>query len=191
MAQNRTITLQNQISKAAVELLIILAGSCFLALLSQVAIPLPMTPVPMTLQTLGVFLLAAVLGSRRAAYSVLAYLIQGTCALPVFAGGIANPLWFLEPKAGFLASFAIVAFLIGRLVEKRRDATTLYFLCAFTLGQLVIFAVGMLWLALYVGMPKAFVFGVVPFLSGAGVKICTATLLLKGYYASRKSSLTK
>lgn len=179
MEKNHTVALHHPFSQIWFHFLVVLAGSCFLAVLSQLVIPLPMTPVPMTLQTLGVFLLAGVLGSQRATYSVLTYLIQGTCGLPVFAGGVSNPLWFLEPKAGFLASFVIAAFIIGKLIEKRRAANSLYLLGVLALGQLVIFFIGMSWLALYVGIPKAVAFGILPFLSGAGVKICAATLLLR------------
>ena len=166
------------------EILFALGGSCFLVLLSQVAIPLPFTPVPLTLQTFGVFLLAGFLGSRRSVYSILAYLLQGCCGLPVLAGYMANPLWFIEPKAGFLFSFIAAAFLIGKLVEKRKP-TFFILLFSLTAGQLVISGIGMLWLSLTFGLSKAFYFGVFPFLSGAAIKIVAAALCLKGYALCR------
>jgi biotin transport system substrate-specific component len=183
MDQTRTIS--THFTKIGVGCLITLLGSVFLAILSQIAIPLPFTPVPLTLQTLGVFLLGGVLGSRRACYSVLGYLIQGCCGLPVFAGGLANPLWVLGAKAGFLLSFIAAALLIGRLIEKRASPSFLYLLYALTLGQLVIFAIGMSWLSFFVGLPKAFLFGVLPFLSGAALKITAGALCLKGYAMCR------
>ncbi len=167
------------------EVLIALGGSCFLAVLSQLAIPLPFTPVPLTLQTLAIFLLSGILGSRRAVYGVLAYLVYGGCGLPVLAGGASNPLWFVEPKAGFLFSFIVAAFVIGKLLEKRSRTNLLYVLFALMLGQLIISGIGMLWLSLYVGLNKAFYFGVAPFLSGAAIKILAAALCLKGYSLCR------
>jgi biotin transport system substrate-specific component len=161
--------------------IVVFFGSCFLAILSQLAIPLPFTPVPLTLQTLGVFLLGGVLGSRLATYSVLAYLAQGSCGLPVFAGGLAGPLWLFDAKAGFLISFIIAAFLIGKMIEKRPSANLLYILFSLFLGQLMISATGMAWLSFYVGLHQAFLFGVLPFLSGAAVKITSAALILKGH----------
>ncbi len=179
MAQSAIIQIQTQVGKISNELLIASLGGVFLALLSQVAFPIPFTPIPVTLQTLAVFLLAGFLGSKRAATSVIAYLAQGSVGLPVFAGGLANPLWFLDPKAGFLVSFIAAAFLIGKLVEKRCNPPFIYFLSALTLGQIVMFAIGAGWLSFFVGMDKAIAFGVVPFISGAMLKIVVASLLLK------------
>jgi len=181
MAYAKTLQREKIIDLLSKEVLIVLGGSCFLAILSQLAIPLPFTPVPLTLQTFAVFLLAGILGSRRAVYSVLAHLVQGCCGLPVLAGGTTNPLWFAEPKAGFLFSFLAAVFLIGKLLEKRDRATLLYIALSLSLGQLAISGIGMLWLSLYFGLSKAFYFGVAPFLSGAAIKITAATLCLKGY----------
>jgi biotin transport system substrate-specific component len=91
------------------DLLIAGVGSCFLALMSQVAFPIVGTPVPVTLQTLAVFLLGGILGSRRAAYSVIGYLIQGSLGLPVFAGGVSNPLWILSPREDFYSLLSALA----------------------------------------------------------------------------------
>lgn len=181
MAQNEVLAVSKPKTSFLVDLLIAGLGSCFLALMSQVAIPLPMTPIPVTLQTLAVFLLGGILGSRRGVYSVIAYLIQGCCVLPVFAGGVANPLWILGPQAGFLISFSIAAFVIGKMVERKPQADILYIVGALIVGQLVIFGLGMAWLAFYVGPFKAFICGVVPFLSGAGLKIIAGSLALRLY----------
>jgi biotin transport system substrate-specific component len=185
MAQTRTIIRQKSQTSIIGEIGICLAGSIFLALMSQVAFPLPFTPIPFSLQTLAVFLLGGVLGSKRAGFSVLAYLVQGSCGLPVFAGGLANPLWLLDVKAGFIASFLVAAFMIGKLLEKNPRENLFYLLGTLCLGQTVIFALGMGWLSFYSGLEKAFVFGVVPFLSGAMVKIGAAASILKGYQLMR------
>lgn len=158
-----------------------LLGSIFLALMSQLAIYLPISPVPVTMQTLGVFLLGGLLGSKRGTLSVISYLAQGTAGLPVFAGGMANPLWFCDPKAGFLLSFIAASFLIGKMTELKPHAGLLYILLALTIGQMAIFIIGTSWLALFVGPTKAYLFGVIPFLCGAGCKILAGSFFLKGF----------
>lgn len=188
MAQNEILSIPRAKHRVAVELMVACLGSCFLAVMSQVAILLSMTPIPVTLQTFAVFLLGGILGSRRAVYSVLAYLIQGCCLLPVFAGGVSNPLWILGPHAGFLISFAAGAFIIGKMVEKNRRSNILYILMALTLGQMVIFAIGMGWLSCYIGLEKAFLCGVLPFLSGAALKIVAASVVIRGYHSLRGES---
>jgi biotin transport system substrate-specific component len=160
-------------------------GSCFLAIMSQFSIPLIVTPVPLTLQTLAVFILGGILGGRRAAYSVIAYLIQGCCLLPVFAGWVSNPLWIMGPQAGFLISFVIASFVIGKMIEKKPGAHILYYVGALVVGQLVIFGLGMAWLSFYVGVSKAFLFGVVPFLSGAALKIIVGSLVIRFFLSYR------
>lgn len=188
MAQNDVLTVSRHKNRILVELLIAAAGSCFLAFMSRFSIPL-ITPVPLTLQTLAVFILGGVLGGRRATYCVLAYLVQGCFALPVFAGGASNPLWILGPQAGFLISFVIAAFVIGKMIEKRTGAHLLYYAGVLVMGQLVIFGVGMAWLSFYVGVSKAFLFGVVPFLSGAALKIIAGCLVIQCYRGRRCAKL--
>jgi len=181
MTKNDVLAAVRPKSKFFIELMIACVGSCFLAIMSQFAISLVGTPVPVTLQTLAVFLLGGILGSRRAAYSVIAYLIQGCCFLPVFAGGVVNPLWIMSPLAGFLISFVIAAFLIGKIIERKPQGHILYIVGALVVGSLVIFGLGMIWLSFYVGVSKAFLFGVVPFLSGAALKIMVGSLVIRFY----------
>lgn len=185
MSQNDALVADKPKSRILVELMIAGLGSCFLAIMSQLSIPLIVTPVPLTLQTLAVFILGGVLGGRRGAYSVIAYLIQGCCLLPVFAGGISNPLWIMGPQAGFLISFVIAAFVIGKMIERRPQAQIVYYVGALVVGQVVIFGLGMAWLSLYLGVSKAFMCGVVPFLSGAALKIMAGSLVIH-FYRSRK-----
>jgi biotin transport system substrate-specific component len=188
MAQNEVLSIPRAKHRVVVELMTACLGSCFLAVMSQIAIPLSMTPIPVTLQTFAVFLLGGVLGSRRAVYSVLAYLIQGCCLLPVFAGGVSNPLWILGPHAGFLISFAVGAYIIGKMIEKHRKRSIFYILMALASGQMAIFAIGMGWLSFYIGLEKAFLYGVLPFLPGAALKITAASVVIRGYHSLRKES---
>lgn len=188
MSATKIANISDRMGKIVQEVLIAMMGAAFLSLLSQAAIPLPFTPIPLTLQTLAVFLLGGTLGSSRAVYSILIYLAQGCCGLPVFAGGAVQPLWFLGPQAGFLWSFIPAAYLIGALIEKRPRPPLLYLFFSLLAGQSVISIIGMLWLALYVGLSKAFLFGVLPFLSAAAIKIGAGSLTLKGLSLCKRAT---
>ena len=159
----------------------VLLGSIFLGLMSQISLPLPFTPVPVSLQTLAVFLLAITLGSRKAPLAVIAYLIQATIGLPVLAGGLSNPLWLLLPKAGYSLSFVLAVFLVARLFERQNSITFFKSWVNLLVGQIAIFTVGSLWLSCFFGLEKAFFMGVVPFISGAAMKITFTACLTKAF----------
>lgn len=93
----------------------ILFGSLFLALFSQLAIPLWFSPVPLTMQTFAVLLLGALLGSKRGPLAVALFLAEGACGLPFFAGGTAG---ISGATAGYLIGFVLCAFLVGFLLER-------------------------------------------------------------------------
>ncbi len=160
---------------------LVLAGSLLIALSAQVAIPLPFSPVPVTGQTMAVLLVGALLGRRRGSLAVLVYIAQGLAGLPVFAGGAAGPARLLGPTGGYLVGVVLGAYLVGLLAERgwdRRVGTTA---AAMALGNVVIYAVGALWLAVFVGgLVPALTAGVLPFIPGDLVKIAAAALLLPG-----------
>ena len=126
---------------------LVLAGSWLLALLAQPEIPLPFSPVPITLQTLGVLLIGALLGPQLAIWSLLLYLSQGLAGLPVFSGGGAGPAHLLAMLAGNLViylcgaawlavslpgvdfgravSLGVVPFLLGDLIKAVTAASAL------------------------------------------------------------------
>lgn len=175
------------VSPRLVTLLSIVAGSIFIGLMAQVRIELPFTPVPISMQTFAVCVLAGVLGSRRAALSMMTYLVEGTCGLPVFAGGVVDPVWFLTPRAGYLLAFVGAAFVIGLLTERRQSPGFLYLLLSLLVGEAIILTAGSSWLATFVGVDKALAMGVIPFLPGAAVKITAAAAALRGYNLARSS----
>ena len=166
-------------------MLTIAAGSVFLALMAQVRVPLPFTPIPVSMQTLAIFLLGATLGSRRAALSVTAYLVEGSCGLPVFAGGVVDPVWFMTPRAGYLLAFIAAAFVIGFLIEKRRSPGFFYLLASLVVGEAIILSIGSCWLGAFVGMDNAVAMGALPFLPGAAVKVTAAASAIRGYHIAR------
>jgi biotin transport system substrate-specific component len=162
------------------------AGSILLAFISQFYIPLPFTPVPISLQTVGVFILGGLLGPFRGFLSVFLYLLEGSLGLPVFAGGLAKPLWFSASTAGFLFSFLITVPIISKLLKQKLHQSWIYIFTSLSIAQIIIFLFGMGWLACSVGVKKAFLLGVAPFLVGAFVKIGVGTLILKGVFSTKE-----
>src|SRR5512132_4009477 len=103
--------------RAALGLLPAVGASLAIALAAQVAVPLPFTPVPLTLQTLAVLLASAALGMRRGALAVALYLAEGLAGLPVFASFSSGPAPFLGPTGGYLVGFLPAAAIVGALAE--------------------------------------------------------------------------
>lgn len=154
-------------------------GSLLLTLSAKTHIPF--WPVPMTMQTFAVLVLAMVYGPRLGTATVLLYLMEGAAGLPVFSGtpdkgiGIA---YMAGPTGGYLVGFLAAAGLLGFLNTRGWDRSLLTTLAAMTLGTLVILGLGYSWLATLIGFEKAWVFGVQPFLWGAVFKIGLATAIL-------------
>src|ERR1700722_2092876 len=106
--------------EAARQVALVVGASLFVALCARIAIPLmPLTPVPLTVQNLGVLLVGLVLGSRRGFAGLALYLIEGALGMPVFSptgpGGIAQ---LLGPTGGFLMAYPFVAFIAGYIFER-------------------------------------------------------------------------
>lgn len=162
-----------------VSLLQVIVGSIFLGLLSQIALSLPFTPVPLSMQTLGVALLTLSLGWRKATLAVGAFLLQATAGLPVLAGGLSNPLWMIGPKAGYLIGFMLSAYIVGRMIEKRQNNSFIKNWLILSLNEGIILFSGALWLSLFVGWENTIALGVLPFLPGALIKITIAASSIK------------
>ncbi|MEA3339828.1 MAG: biotin transporter BioY [Chloroflexota bacterium] len=157
---------------------LILCGSLFIALSAWVAIPLPFSPVPVTGQTLSVLLVGALLGSRRGSLCLLAYLAEGAFGLRVFAGGMAGLAHLVGPRGGYLVGFVAAAYVTGLLAEREWDRQTGTTLLAMLLGNVAIYAFGLPWLAIFVGIEKALPLGFYPFIAGDLAKLALAALLL-------------
>lgn len=158
--------------------LLVVGGSVLMALMAQIVIPLPFTPVPITGQTFGVLLTGALLGSRRGALSVVLYLLEGVLGLPVFAGGASGPGRLLGPTGGYLLGFVAAAWVTGYLCERGWDRRVLSATLAMGIGNGVIYLFGLLWLAYFVGPGRALMAGLWPFIPGDVVKIAMAAFAL-------------
>jgi biotin transport system substrate-specific component len=152
-------------------------GAAFVGIAAQIAIPLPFTPVPLTLQTFAVLLVGASLGSLRGALSMVVYLLAGMVGVPWFAEGSSG---FASASFGYILGFIVAAFIVGRLAERGASTTALRSAGLMVVGNIAIYAVGVTWLkfAIDVDWATAMSLGVVPFLIGDAVKIALAAGLL-------------
>ncbi len=157
---------------------LVLAGSLLVALFAQIAIPLPFSPVPVTGQTFAVLLTGVLLGSRRGSLALLTYLAEGAMGLPVLAGGAAGLARLTGPTGGYLVGFVAAAWLVGRLAERGWDRRMESTLLAMLLGNAVIYAFGLPWLARFVGADRVFDLGLLPFLPGDLGKVLLAAASL-------------
>ena len=157
---------------------VIIFGSLFVTVSSQIAFYLPFTPVPITGQTFAVLLIGAVLGSRRGGLSLALYVLEGMLGLPVFAGGTGGMAVLLGPTAGYLIGFIPAVILVGYLSEKGFDRNWISMFFALFLGLSVIYLFGVIRLFSFVGKEKVFLLGVAPFLVGDVLKTGMVMILI-------------
>jgi biotin transport system substrate-specific component len=159
-------------------ILLAIAGALVVALAAQVEVPLPFTPVPITLQPLAVLVVGGVLGSSGGAAALITYLAMGMMGLPVFAGGGGGAHYLLGLTGGYLLAFPVAALVTGWLTRSE-SAGALRVLLACAAGMVVIHVGGVAQLAILGGDPtQAFRLGFVPFLTNDLVKIGLAAALL-------------
>ena len=156
---------------------LVVGGTLFVALSALVVIPLPFTPVPLSLQTFAVLLTGAALGSRRGALSMALYLLAGVAGVPWFS---AHQSGWAFATFGYVVGFVAAAWLVGRLAEAGADRQVLKTAGMMVLGNVVIYAFGVAGLMAYTGMDLATALakGVAPFLVGDLIKIAVAAALL-------------
>lgn len=160
-------------------LLLIVSGSLLIAILAQVKIVLPFTPVPITGQTFGVLLIGAALGSKRGAAAMVLYITEGAMGLPFFAGGGSGPGILTGATAGYLIGFVGAAYVAGWLAEQGLERSVRTSIIPFLVGTLIIYACGVAWLSIMLGsFSKAVTLGIVPFLLGDTIKLIAASLVL-------------
>jgi biotin transport system substrate-specific component len=166
--------------RTARRVLAVAAFALATAFAAHVRVPLPLTPVPVTLQTLFVILSGVLLGPRLGAASQLAYLGMGIAGLPVFAAGIGVAA-LVGPTGGYLLAFPAAAFVAGLLAGPagRRGVTDgLRLVAGLAVASLLILTSGAAWLGVLTGdMAGALALGLVPFLIGDLIKVSLAALI--------------
>jgi biotin transport system substrate-specific component len=132
---------------------IVITASLFVALCARVTVPLPFTPVPLTLQNFGVLAVGLLLGSRRGFAALSLYLVEGAFGLPVFSPSIVLGVGIariLGPTGGFLMAYPLVAFVAGWIYEQKTEQSSRRFgwaALSAVAAELVLFAGGLSWLA--------------------------------------------
>lgn len=171
LSKNRVLSIDNTLLKQFIGVTLF---SLLTAAGAWIEIPLPFTPVPITLQTVFVILAGASLGANRGALSQIMYLFYGICGLPVFAGGASSFAQLLGPTGGYLLGFPVAAFLTGLMVS--REKSFYWNLGACIIGSIPILIIGSVQLNILTGgnMAEAFKLGFIPFLAGDFIKCVIA-----------------
>ena len=157
---------------------IVLVG-VFVAIISICAwISIPMVPIPITLQTLGVFITASILGAKLGTVSIIIYILLGAVGLPVFSNFTGGFGILLSPTGGFIIGFIFTALTIGIITSFKNSILTNTL--AMLLGLLLCYLFGTVWYCIYANVDfiTAVLVCVVPFLFGDAIKIIVASILV-------------
>ncbi|MEY4312262.1 MAG: hypothetical protein RLZZ571_1032 [Actinomycetota bacterium] len=168
---------KNSLTRSAV----LVAGLVGLTAVSaQIALPLPFTPVPLTLQTFAVLAGAAALGAERAVIAQVSYIVLALAGLPILAGGASGATKVMGATGGYLLGFVVASYLVGKIAERGATVKVRSTVLAYAIGTAVIYTLGALWLAQFTGkgLVWAITNGVVPFLIGDAIKAVAAGAVL-------------
>jgi biotin transport system substrate-specific component len=185
----RTGSLQDSLSG---KVILVVAASVFVAICAHLSIPLPFTPVPLTLQNFAVILVGMMLGPVAGFSAMVLYLAEGAMGLPVFTphsvGGVAH---LLGPNAGYLLSYPLAAATAGWVVRLMQRVTSRFRsgLVAATVASAPIFILGAGWLAhlLHLSAFATWIMAIAPFLPGEVVKIMAAAGIFSSVQRWRRS----
>jgi len=142
-------------------------------------ISIPLYPIPLSLQSLFTLLAAMILGSVMGALSQIIYVLLGVIGLPVFAGFKAGIGILFGPTGGFLLGFIISAYIIGKIVELKKEKNIFYYFLVGIIGTIILYIIGITQLSLVtgIGIEKAITVGMLPFLPGDILKIIAASFI--------------
>lgn len=154
---------------------IVIGASAVIAVCARLVLPLPFTPVPLTLANFGVLLVGLALGSKRGFAAAALYLAWGAMGLPVFSpAGVGGVAQLLGPTGGYLLAYPVVAFAAGWLSE-RGVASFGRNIVAGSAAEIILFSAGIAWLAVVTrSWQRALAFGLLPFLFAEVVKVMIA-----------------
>ncbi|VEJ10121.1 biotin transporter BioY [Actinobacillus delphinicola] len=179
--QTKFFFIDNSLKVTAIKAII---GSLFIALLAQVSIPLQ--PVPITGQTLGVTIVGFAFGKRAGVASVALYLLEGALGLPVFANGSSGIAAFFGPTGGYLYGFLATAYILGYFSDK---GILNYPMAAFfiaIIASATTFVFGLFQLSFFVPADKVLEYGFTPFIAGGLLKALIASFTVSGAYKLSK-----
>ncbi|RXW33531.1 biotin transporter BioY [Propioniciclava flava] len=159
------------------DIALVLGGTALITASAFVIVPLPFTPVPIALSTFTVMATGAALGPLRGTLSAALYVLIGMLGAPVFANGHSGVAF---PTFGYLIGYVIAAWVVGQLARHQADRRVGTTLALGALGTLILYACGVPWLAVSLGIDlgMAIQLGVVPFLIGDTLKVLALAGLL-------------
>ena len=168
---------QSRVARALRDVLLVLGAAGFVGALAQISVHLSFTPVPITGQTLGVLLAGTALGWRRAAASMAVYAVAGVAGVPWFAGASSG---YAGASFGYIVGFFFAATACGYLAGRGADRSVLQSVPAMIVGEIIIYAFGLTWLALdaHLGAAATLRDGFTPFVAGDAIKAGVAAGLL-------------
>jgi biotin transport system substrate-specific component len=172
-------TPQERTLEASRQVALVVGASLLVALCARITLPLmPLTPVPLTMQNMGVLLVGLLLGSRRGFAALVLYLVEGMVGLPVFSpagpGGVAQ---LFGITGGFLLAYPFVAFLAGYIFE-RGTKSFLRAVVASFLAEILLFAGGLTWLYAFThSLAKAAYLGLYWFVAAEVIKVMLAAAI--------------
>jgi biotin transport system substrate-specific component len=160
------------------DMALVLVSVGLLAVFANIRIPL--WPVPVTLQTFGVFLIAFFFGARKGALTMAAYLLAGISGVAVFTGYKSGMAALIGPTGGYIIGFIFMAFFIGLMIEKGFGRTVKSVLICMLVGEIILYICGLTGLWFYLGdvsFLKVLELGFFPFVIGDVLKIAAAAAL--------------
>lgn len=170
LAKTKNLTLSTPLS--------IVTGSLFVALAAQAEIPLPFSPVPICMASFAVLLTGALLGAKKGAFALLAYLMEAAMGLPVLSGGAGGISWLFGPTGGYLVGYVAAAWAAGYFVEKGFCTSFAKSFFWMIVASAAIFAFGLLQLSFFVGTNVLCATGLLPFIPGDLVKCAAIATIL-------------
>lgn len=161
-------------------------GILLLAVLAQVAIPVPFSPVPITGQTLGVLCLGLLYGRKLGLTTILGYIALGSIGLPLFAKG-GSGLLFFSPSGGYLIGYIFAVVVSGYLAEKGWTKSSGKLLLTMLIAEAFIYAFGLLQLSFFIPSETVLSAGLYPFIMGDLIKMALVALILPLGWKLKKS----
>lgn len=193
MAKLTAVAQQNRVSHVALQLATIVAASLFVAVCARFSVPLPFTPIPLTLANFAVLAVGLSLGSRAGCAALVLYLAEGLAGLPVFSpagpGGLAQ---LLGPTGGYLMAYPAAALLAGLFAERLPRKFAFASLAGLG-GNVVVFAGGIAWLMTltHISFRQAASFAFYPFVFAEVAKIIAAAGLARTQMVQRLTGSTR
>lgn len=180
MSISSTATLRGALitrSTVSTKITLVVGGTAFLALMAQIAVPVPGSPVPVTGQTLGALLLGSAYGASLGFTTFATYLLVGFIGAPVFASGAHGLSRITGATGGYLVGMLLASLITGYLAGRKWDQKIFTVIPTMLIGDLVIFSAGLFWLhhSLHATWATTFKFGFTPFIVGEVIKIAIAS----------------